>query len=83
MYMGKIVEDADVDTLFYRPMHPYTQALLQSIPRLGQKSKKKLVGFDPCSVPDPYSIPRGCPFHPRCSKMIKGVCNTVDPKIMR
>ena len=42
MYMGKVVEQADVDTIFYNPQHPYTQALLQSIPRLGQKTARRV-----------------------------------------
>ena len=80
MYMGKIVEKADVDTLFYNAKHPYTQALLESIPRLGFKSKERLASIRG-SVPDPYSIPKGCSFHPRCSQAIPGVCDQEDPPI--
>lgn len=69
MYLGEVVETADVDSLFYAPKHPYTQALLRSIPRLGRKSlqrrRDRLTAIQG-SVPDPYSIPEGCPFHPRC-----------------
>ncbi len=81
MYLGKVVETADVDTLFYNPKHPYTQALLRSIPRLGRKSRQRLAAI-PGTVPDPYSIPQGCPFHPRCKERIRGVCNRVDPPLI-
>ena len=78
MYLGKVVETADVDTLFYDPKHPYTQALLRSIPRLGHKSGQALETIHG-SVPDPYSIPKGCPFHTRCPEAIRGVCDQQDP----
>jgi peptide/nickel transport system ATP-binding protein len=80
MYLGKVVERADVDTIFHNPKHPYTQALLQSIPRLGQRSRERR-RLTPIrgTVPDPYTIPKGCPFHPRCSKAIRGVCDRHEP----
>ncbi len=80
MYMGKVVEEADVDSIFYNPKHPYTKALLQSIPRLGEKQHGKRLASIRGMVPDPYSIPRGCPFHPRCSEMIRGVCDVETPQ---
>ncbi|MCD6290114.1 MAG: ABC transporter ATP-binding protein [Anaerolineae bacterium] len=78
MYLGKVVEATDVDTLFYNPKHPYTQALLRSIPRLGRKSRQRLHAI-PGTVPDPYAIPKGCPFHPRCDQAIPGLCDQLDP----
>jgi len=80
MYMGKVVEEANVDTIFHNPLHPYTQALLRSIPRLGQttKEQKRLESIRG-TVPDCYSIPKGCSFHPRCSKKIAGVCDQQEP----
>ncbi len=80
MYMGKVVEEANVDMIFHNPLHPYTQALLRSIPRLGQTAKehKRLESIHG-TVPDPYSIPKGCSFHPRCSKKIAGVCDQQVP----
>jgi oligopeptide/dipeptide ABC transporter ATP-binding protein len=86
MYLGQVVEMADVDTIFYNPKHPYTQALLRSIPRLGRKSTEGLTGKLTAirgTVPDPYSIPRGCPFHPRCRHAIKGVCDEKDPPFLQ
>ncbi|GAB4567282.1 MAG: ABC transporter ATP-binding protein [Anaerolineae bacterium] len=81
MYLGKVVEVTDVDTLFYDPKHPYTQALLKSIPRLGRKSRQRLASIRG-SVPDPYAIPAGCPFHPRCDQVIRGVCDKDDPPMI-
>ncbi len=80
MYMGKVVEQANVDTIFHNAMHPYTQALLRSIPRLGQKThdRRRLESIRG-TVPDPYALPKGCSFHPRCSKRIRGVCDQQEP----
>ena len=65
MYMGRIVETADVGSIFHEPLHPYTIGLMRSIPHLGHRVKDRLVPI-PGSVPDPYSIPKGCAFAPRC-----------------
>ena len=80
MYMGRVVEEANVDTLFHNPLHPYSQALLRSIPRLGQttRERRRLESIRG-TVPDPYSIPKGCSFHPRCSRKIDGVCDQQVP----
>jgi len=77
MYLGEVVERADVDALFHGSLHPYTQALLHSIPVLGQS---KLGRLDPIKgmVPDQYNRPAGCAFHPRCAKKIAGKCDR-DP----
>lgn len=75
MYMGKVVEEGSVDALFHSPKHPYTQALLRSIPRLGQRARgRQRLESIRGSVPDPYSIPTGCPFHPRCALRNPVVC---------
>jgi len=65
MYMGKIVESGDARTIFHRPLHPYTVGLMRSIPHLGRRVKVRLTPI-PGSVPDPYSVPSGCAFLPRC-----------------
>jgi peptide/nickel transport system ATP-binding protein len=80
MYLGKVVEEAPVDAIFYNPLHPYTRSLLQSIPRLGEKSRGQRLASIRGMVPDPYSIPKGCPFHPRCGSVIAGVCNVETPE---
>jgi len=78
MYLGKVVEETDVDTLFFDPKHPYTQALLRSIPRLGRSRGQPLEVIDG-SIPNPFNKPSGCSFHPRCIHKIEGVCNLKDP----
>lgn len=80
MYLGEVVEQADVDSLFHDPRHPYTQALLQSIPRLGHSDQGRLNPIQG-SVPDPYSRPAGCPFHPRCEQALAGRCETEHPRL--
>ena len=78
MYLGKIVETASVDDIFYAPKHPYTQALLRSIPRLGVDQGRRLPTI-PGMVPDPYSVPTGCAFNPRCTHAVPGLCDVTVP----
>lgn len=77
MYLGKIVEIADRDELFSNPQHPYTQALIGAIPRVGQgkKKMKKSLGGE---VPSPINPPSGCAFHPRCPNK-KDICVSQRP----
>jgi peptide/nickel transport system ATP-binding protein len=79
MYLGKEVELAPVDETFYDPYHPYTRDLLRSIPRIGRKTLGRLHTITG-SVPDPYNIPKGCPYHPRCPEYMPGRCD-VDQEI--
>lgn len=65
MYAGNVCEVADVKQLFHNPRHPYTKALLNSVPKFHQKGKLETI---PGSVPDLVSPPSGCRFHPRCPK---------------
>jgi oligopeptide/dipeptide ABC transporter ATP-binding protein len=76
MYAGKIVERADVDTIFEAPHHPYTQGLLASIPRLGEKRERLEVirGV----VPNPLNLPSGCLFKRRCPYAMP-ICDTAPP----
>ncbi|NWG19887.1 MAG: ABC transporter ATP-binding protein [Chloroflexi bacterium] len=85
MYMGRVVETATVDDLFYDPKHPYTRLLLRSIPKLGSKAAGTAPRLESIrgTVPHPYAIPKGCPFHPRCGDMIPGVCDVVDPPLVK
>ncbi len=66
MYGGKVMEEAPVQALFDRPRHPYTKALLNSIP--GQTPGKQRLSEITGASPDPAHPPTGCPFHPRCAK---------------
>jgi peptide/nickel transport system ATP-binding protein len=72
------VEFARCETIFKDPAHPYTRALLKSIPRLGSKAKEGLLSIEG-SVPNPYELPSGCKFHPRCPDRIDGVCDRYEP----
>jgi oligopeptide/dipeptide ABC transporter ATP-binding protein len=80
MYMGRIVESADVRTIFHRPLHPYTVGLMRSIPKLGDLSKERLTPI-PGSVPDPFSVPSGCAFFPRCPAPKREACSLDIPLV--
>ena len=80
MYLGRVVEQASVDEIFYHPKHPYTQALLRSIPRLRATSHERLASISG-AVPHPYNRPSGCPFHPRCSAFMPGLCDQQEPQL--
>jgi peptide/nickel transport system ATP-binding protein len=80
MYLGKIVERADVQTIFNNPKHPYTQELLKSIPRLSRTKQTERLTAISGNVPPPFVRPSGCHFHPRCPAFMPGVCDVVEPK---
>ncbi len=79
MYAGKIVEYADVYSIFEQPLHPYTQALLASIPVLGVI--KDRLDVIPGSVPSMLNLPSGCRFHPRCAKRFEP-CDKLEPDLL-
>jgi len=66
MYAGKIIETGSVEQIIFNPKHPYTQGLLKSIPRIGDKKTK--IQSIPGDVPDLAALPSGCAFYPRCNK---------------
>ena len=77
LYGGSVVEEADVDTLFNAPRHPYTRALLAAVPRLtGESLPRPIAGV----VPDYTAAPPGCRFHPRCAQA-KPACHHAPPVI--
>jgi oligopeptide/dipeptide ABC transporter ATP-binding protein len=78
-YAGKGVEYADVETIFERPAHPYTQALHNSIPHLSENTKRKLEVIRG-TVPNPLRFPSGCRFHPRCIHA-RDVCVSDEPEL--
>ncbi len=80
MYLGKIVERADIQTLFSDPKHPYTQELLKSIPQLSRTRQTARLAAISGNVPSPFVRPSGCPFHPRCPQFMSGVCDVVEPQ---
>ncbi len=73
MYLGRVMEEGPVDRIFHAPKHPYTRALLRSIPSLHAPSRVRLPTIAG-SIPHPLGRPAGCPFHPRCPEAIPGVC---------
>ena len=80
MYLGRVVEQAPVDDIFHAPRHPYTKALLRSIPRIRSGARARLTPIEG-SVPHPYSRPSGCPFHPRCESFMAGRCDRQEPSL--
>ncbi|MBU6288978.1 MAG: ABC transporter ATP-binding protein [Chloroflexota bacterium] len=81
MYLGRVVEQASVRDLFRTPQHPYTRALLRSIPSLHSPPRQPLATIEG-SVPHPLNRPTGCPFHPRCEVAIAGTCDTHVPELL-
>ena len=81
MYLGRVVEKGLVDDIFHSPKHPYTQALLRSIPSIHSTPKVKL-GTISGSVPHPYYRPTGCPFYPRCPAYMPGTCDQWEPRLL-
>jgi peptide/nickel transport system ATP-binding protein len=77
MYSGDIVELGEVNEIFYAPIHPYTKALLESVPSVvGDVDKFEPI---PGPLPDPVNLPPSCRFHPRCPYQEK-VCSEIRPK---
>jgi oligopeptide/dipeptide ABC transporter ATP-binding protein len=79
MYCGKIVESADVRSIFHHPLHPYTRQLLASVPHLGVERHR--LQEIPGVVPSLYNLPPGCDFHPRCTVAV-GECQRSQPGLV-
>ncbi|MET0448086.1 MAG: ABC transporter ATP-binding protein [Aeromicrobium sp.] len=78
MYAGQVVEQAELEDLFFRPQHPYTEGLLAAIPDADRNSPlRSIAGV----VPPPWAWPEGCSFHPRCTYCVKGRCDT-EPVVL-
>lgn len=75
MYAGKIMEKASISDVFQSPKHPYTKALLESIPQVNDRNQLNPI---PGNVPEPLNLPDGCPFHPRCTHAMT-ICKTEEP----
>ncbi|WP_020576556.1 ABC transporter ATP-binding protein [Actinopolymorpha alba] len=82
MYLGVVVERGDIVSTFRSPLHPYTQALLRSVPKLGLSAGARLAPVRGM-VPHPYQRPSGCPFHTRCDSFMAGKCDLTVPELLR
>ena len=80
MYAGRVVEEAPVLELFRNPLHPYTQGLLNSIPRIEKAERRPRLQAIPGMVPDLLDLPRGCKFQARCSKVFDA-CRGDEPQL--
>ena len=80
MYLGQVVEYGPVREILRNPKHPYTVDLLRAVPRLGKTAGQRLVAIEG-SIPSPFQRPNGCPFHPRCSRMMPGRCEVHMPVV--
>ena len=78
MYMGKQVERASSLKVFYEAKHPYTRALLESIPHVGKRDRARLASIKGM-VPSPFELPSGCVFHTRCPSFMPGKCDVIEP----
>jgi peptide/nickel transport system ATP-binding protein len=81
MYLGQVVEEGPVDTIFHDPKHPYTKALLSSIPNIYTNSRERLPSIQG-SIPHPQHRPAGCSFHPRCPSFMPDVCDQAAPNLI-
>jgi peptide/nickel transport system ATP-binding protein len=81
MYLGRVVEYGSVFQIFQDPLHPYTQALMRSIPKVGRKMRERLVAISG-NVPVPIDPPETCPFAPRCNQFIKNRCDARVPDLI-
>ncbi|MDQ3541119.1 MAG: ABC transporter ATP-binding protein [Chloroflexota bacterium] len=78
MYLGTVAESGTVDQIFHQPKHPYTRALLRSIPRVGEQGDDRLFSIRG-TVPNPLNRPQACPYHTRCDSFMPGICDQTDP----
>ena len=80
MYLGRVVEEGSVDDIFHNPQHPYTQALLRSIPSIESAARVMLPTISG-AIPHPFNRPPGCPFYPRCPSFMPGICDGEVPPL--
>ena len=79
MYLGTIVEEGAAAQVVDSPLHPYTAGLIAAVPEPDPANRDRLRPVMTGELPSAARVPTGCPFHPRCQKMIKGTCDTVRP----
>jgi peptide/nickel transport system ATP-binding protein len=79
MYAARMVEKTDVNQIVRNPLHPYTQALLTAIPDPDPDNAARFKDIPPGEPPSLINPPKGCRFHPRCPRIIKGLCDVEEP----
>jgi oligopeptide/dipeptide ABC transporter ATP-binding protein len=80
MYLGRVMEEGPVDAIFHAAKHPYTRALLRSIPSVRSRPRAKLPTISG-ALPHPFNRPSGCPFHPRCGDVLPDLCARRVPSL--
>lgn len=80
MYLGRVMEAGPVDDIFHNPQHPYTRALLDSVPSVQKTARGPLPAIEG-TIPHPFNRPAGCPFHPRCAAFMPGKCDVRTPRL--
>jgi oligopeptide/dipeptide ABC transporter ATP-binding protein len=81
MYLGRVVEQGPVDAIFHAPRHPYTRALLRSIPRLRARAREAADADRRLGARTPTIGRAACPFHPRCAEFMAGRCDRQAPEL--
>jgi oligopeptide/dipeptide ABC transporter ATP-binding protein len=81
MYLGKVVETADRRTLWRRPLHPYTQALMAAVPAPAVGAARRKIPLRDAPPPSPLAPPAGCRFHTRCLQ-VQEICRTREPPLL-
>lgn len=81
MYLGKFVEMGETESIFRNPLHPYTKLLLTSLPTLDPRQRKNKLNLVVSEPPNPFALPQGCRFHPRCPDC-KPICENENPELL-
>ncbi len=82
MYLGKIVESADTETIYANPQHPYTRGLIGSVHKIGAQKKDERLYSIEGTVPLAMNLPEACGFYDRCDARIEGLCNKAEPQLV-
>jgi peptide/nickel transport system ATP-binding protein len=80
MYLGRIMEVGDSETVFRGPNHPYTEALLSAVPNVGGEDRRRIILEG--EIPSPANPPTGCVFNTRCPRVIRGLCEVTEPPLV-
>jgi peptide/nickel transport system ATP-binding protein len=80
LYLGRIMEVGDSETVFRGPNHPYTEALLSAVPNVDGEDRKRILLQG--EIPSPANPPSGCVFHTRCPRVIRGLCEVTEPPLI-